>query len=818
MKLEGFIGPAYELDSVNVDAQRCVNLYLEAIESGAGKQGQQVYYRGTPGLNKLIEVGDGPIRCLHTDSIGRQYAVSGPKIYHISQRSSWSLIFTPVSYDPGTVGAVNTGSGLEQLEVTDHGYYTGLKFRISSSGSVPGGLSEGTDYYVIRNTDDFFQVATSFSNALAGTTVNLTSAGSGTITVTPQITQTLTISYASGLDDDNNYFYSEGHGLETGQEVQFKTNGTYPTNVTYSTSYYIIVIDADNFQLATSTTNANAGTALSFTDGSTDGLNAIELGTLGIFGGDEITMLTSTGIVKAASFALAGDGSDSSTVFVDGAANYFLDDQPSGMSFGATGLGSIAQVTFSGGDFDGLVISSSDTGLVAADLNLIINTKTITGTTIQVTFSTDGTDYTFSFSIPTGAQITSEQFARLVNSGNFSEGGFDFAITDGNTNGVLATMSVAGGSSNAIDNSTVDDSETFASVQDPSTISYTTVPGATNVVWTDGYFIVDEGNTNRFFASELQSFNIGALDFASSEGSPDIVKAIEVSRRDLYVFNDLTTEVYANTGNADFPFERVQGGFLEVGCAARYSVARIDTTICWLGRSKDGEGRIYAIEGLQHRRISTHAIEQKIASYADITTAVAWTYQLGGHGFYVLNFDEATWVYDFATGVWHERAYLNNGTLERHRAQVHTFDPFTQRHLVGDYENNKIYLLQEDYNYDDTSEIKRLRSSPHITNDLKWIFYHKFQLDMEVGIGLDGGVQGSNPTVMLDFSDDGGHTWSSETFTLADEGGGQIGNYLKRVIWRRLGKSRDRIFRVQITDPVKIRIIAANIDITAGAS
>lgn len=54
MKLQGFIGPAYQLKSVAVDAQRCVNLYPETIESGMGKGQQVAYLRSTPGLTELF--------------------------------------------------------------------------------------------------------------------------------------------------------------------------------------------------------------------------------------------------------------------------------------------------------------------------------------------------------------------------------------------------------------------------------------------------------------------------------------------------------------------------------------------------------------------------------------------------------------------------------------------------------------------------------------------------------------------------------------------------------------------------------------------
>jgi hypothetical protein len=59
---------------------------------------------------------------------------------------------------------------------------------------------------------------------------------------------------------------------------------------------------------------------------------------------------------------------------------------------------------------------------------------------------------------------------------------------------------------------------------------------------------------------------------------------------------------------------------------------------------------------------------------------------------------------------------------------------------------------------------------------------------------------------MLRWSDDGGHTWSSEHWKSM----GAIGKFGKRTIWRRLGatmKIRDRVYEVSGTDPVRIYIM-----------
>jgi hypothetical protein len=65
---------------------------------------------------------------------------------------------------------------------------------------------------------------------------------------------------------------------------------------------------------------------------------------------------------------------------------------------------------------------------------------------------------------------------------------------------------------------------------------------------------------------------------------------------------------------------------------------------------------------------------------------------------------------------------------------------------------------------------------------------------------------------MLSWSDDGGHNWSNEHFRNL----GDTGEFAKRVIWRRLGTSRDRIFKIKISDPVKKVMIAGYIDAQAG--
>ena len=340
--------------------------------------------------------------------------------------------------------------------------------------------------------------------------------------------------------------------------------------------------------------------------------------------------------------------------------------------------------------------------------------------------------------------------------------------------------------------------------------------GALAVAYLDGYFVFNQPNSQIFWISVLlDGTSVQPLDFASAEGSPDGLVTLIVDHRELWLFGTNSVEVWYDSGNATFPIERIQGAFNEIGCAAAYSVAKLDNGIFWLGSDARGNGVVYRANGYTGQRVSTHAVEFAIQGYADLSDAIAYTYQQEGHAFYVLIFPSAgaTWVYDVSTNSWTERAGFAAGVFTRHRSNCQM--NFNAEIIVGDFENGNIYAFDLDVYADNGAEQKWLRSwraLPADTNDLKRTAQHSLQLDCETGVGLSTG-QGSDPQVMLRWSDDGGHTWSSEHWRSM----GPIGAFGTRTIWRRLGmttKIRDRVYEVSGTDPVKVSIMGAELTVT----
>ena len=350
----------------------------------------------------------------------------------------------------------------------------------------------------------------------------------------------------------------------------------------------------------------------------------------------------------------------------------------------------------------------------------------------------------------------------------------------------------------------------FGQITDPD------FPGAVTVTYLDGYFVFVEPESQRVWVTSLlDGTTIDPLDFASAEGAPDNLVAGIVNNRELWLFGVNSVEVWYDSGGADFPLSRIQGASNELGCSSPYSIAKLDNSLFWLGLDARGAGIVYRAVGYTGKRISTHAIEYAIQSYSTITDAIAFTYQQEGHSFYVLTFPTAdkTWVFDVSTEMWHERAGFVDGEFTRHRAQCQIF--FAGYTFVGDYENGNIYSYSLS-SYTDNGVIQKYlrswRALPSGQNNLKRTVHHSLQIDCESGVGLDGTGQGTDPEMMLRWSDDGGHTWSNEyTRSL-----GQIGETGQRVIWRRLGmtlESRDRVYEISGTDATKIVIMGAELNI-----
>jgi hypothetical protein len=456
-------------------------------------------------------------------------------------------------------------------------------------------------------------------------------------------------------------------------------------------------------------------------------------------------------------------------------------------------------------------------------------------------------------------------------------------------------------------------------------------PGG-HVTAQDGYFINTVPGTNEFQISGLNDVTYDPLDVAAKEGRPDfLVTALSVNRL-LWLFGRQTSEVWWNSGGADFPFARNESAFIETGALSAGSCVRAAGSVAWLGNDERGKGTVWHAQGFTPQRISTHAVEMALSRYSSLEQAFAFSYQQRGHEFYQLTVPASdidnggTWVFDFSTGQWHERSYLDPSTGEQpHRASCGTV-AFGEV-VVGDREDGRLYVYDLDYFTDDGDPIRRVRQSPHLSQEEKRLRFNSFELQAEPGVGLqvapsypewtnatayqlgnyvtnvgnlyvctragtsiisfpawqaahayveddkvqiggnlyncfsagtsaasggptgtgsgisdgsvvwnylqpygptgtgssivDGsplthalwnylpGLAATPPLVSLSWSNDGGHTWGNLHTTSM----GRAGEYKTRLKWHRLGVSRDRVFRVETSEPVRVVWLGAELGV-----
>lgn len=358
--------------------------------------------------------------------------------------------------------------------------------------------------------------------------------------------------------------------------------------------------------------------------------------------------------------------------------------------------------------------------------------------------------------------------------------------------------------------------------------------GADYVIFLDTFFAFNRPNTDQFYISlSMVDFALltagiafDPLDIAAKAGNADPIVALAAVHRELWLIGELTTEVWAGSGAADFYFQLQQGAFIDHGCIAQFSVACMDTFSFWLMQDKQGKCIVVQAGGYQVKGISKPGLVAAFQKFTNVTDAIGGCFQILDHAFYVLAFptDNVTYVYDITTGEWHQWAWVDaNGVLNRHRFNCCMFGQ--GYNLIGDWETGKIWYLDPtifvDGDPDDMETerpITRIRTYPHMLKDGARVIYNHLIIDMECGtIENDGDedIDVDNPVpnpalVSMRWSDDRGKSFGNPLIQSA----GVEGDYLKQISYWRLGQARDRVFEISWSSGFKTSLNGAFVETT----
>jgi hypothetical protein len=333
---------------------------------------------------------------------------------------------------------------------------------------------------------------------------------------------------------------------------------------------------------------------------------------------------------------------------------------------------------------------------------------------------------------------------------------------------------------------------------------------ATTVVMLDGYFVILDRATSAIYQSNL-------LDGLTWDGGNTAKRIIagdpwlhaHVHGKELWLFGEHTSEVWYNAGTFPFTFAIHPSGSIGYGIAAPWSAVSVGEALVWLSATKQGSGEVAMSVGFQPRVVSDFAIAHAIGTYSRIDDAIGWTYEIEGHQFYVLNFPtaNATWVLDLSTMRWHERGtwVADQGRFEQWRPCFHAV--VDNKHICANIVGGELFVLDDAGLDVDSRPIRRIRRAPYVANELRRLYFSSFTLHLLTGRGATSG-QGDEPMVELLVSDDGETWWSAGM-----DSAGAIGKYESFPEWTRLGSGMNRIFEIQMSDPVPWSIVNAYLEV-----
>jgi hypothetical protein len=354
----------------------------------------------------------------------------------------------------------------------------------------------------------------------------------------------------------------------------------------------------------------------------------------------------------------------------------------------------------------------------------------------------------------------------------------------------------------------------FGQILDPAFL------GADRIAFIEGWLLFNQPGTRTFYTNAPVPYTLtfaGAF-YALKDSSTDNLVTLMEDNREAWLIGERTSEVWFNAGGTNFAFQRLPGVGPQVGCSAKHSIARVGNDLVWLGRiGEAGENVVIRTQQYAWQRVSTHAIEQIISSYSYIQDAIADCYEEQGHVIYQLTFPVAdvTWcldmtVYDITQGKlgWFQRLSWNSSSGTYHRHAANCMVNFADILMAGDYQTGQIHQQSRSIYTDAGNPLRAQRRTPHVWSreNRQRVFASSLQVEFTPGVGLQSG-QGSNPQIMMRWSNDGGFTWSNEYWVPI----GLAGETKNRAIIRRLGHFRDRVWEVSYSDPTARDIIGATL-------
>ena len=303
-----------------------------------------------------------------------------------------------------------------------------------------------------------------------------------------------------------------------------------------------------------------------------------------------------------------------------------------------------------------------------------------------------------------------------------------------------------------------------------------------SVTWVDGYFVTTDGTS--IVVTELNDpLSVNPLKYGSAESDPDPIVRVMRVRDELNAIGRYSVEAFQNVGGELFPFARIDGARISKGAVGRDACCLFQDSIAMLGSGRNEPISVYLGYQGTANKIATREIETILEGYteADLSLALVETRMTKVNQFIYIHLPDQTLVYDAAASAATELpVWLTLTTSVVGKAQYRA--------------QNWVYAYNR-WTFGDPQTFNLGQPSDSISSHYGAVNGWDFQTEMLYGEGAGGIINQmelvalpgrvnmtANPVIWTSYSLDG-VTYSTEMAIST----GTIGQYDKRLVWRRQG-------------------------------
>lgn len=374
----------------------------------------------------------------------------------------------------------------------------------------------------------------------------------------------------------------------------------------------------------------------------------------------------------------------------------------------------------------------------------------------------------------------------------------------------------------------------------------------TGLTYADGYFLVTSRSMQHHCSNLYDGLSWNPLATGVVAATNDFIQGVVTAHQQVWFIKSNSSEVWYDTGTftgLGSPFARLSGAVVDFGTPAPHSLTVADNSFFFLASQRTSGGAVFVgpveCNGYTPTPIAPPAIVYQMSRWKGIADAFSYSFSEAGHTFVVFTspLDDQTFVYDASTTLWHEWSSYQPGPYKVGRHFSNVYARFAGFHLVGDYASGNISILSSDYTAENGNPIVSQQISPIISDRVSYakVFVERLVVALEagtepqlgwsfdefivddagqsvvdvigdalaaIGAGEEGGKRPA-ATATLAWSNDGGHTWSKEYPAAM----GPTGAYNTRLVWRRLGYGRDKVFRVTISSQARRVLLDAYMEV-----